>query len=130
MKPKTNLTNLAVSALVANAVSTNVTGAGLIEFFTSKDGGGSSFVVTLPELIDGIRGGTGGVYGPTAATYGIDQTPQAVMMRNLKKNAVPLAISIIAIPAIAKVATKVLRKPMILPANRMLKASGLDVKMG
>jgi hypothetical protein len=125
-----NLTNLAVSALVANSVSQNVTGAGLVQFFTDKKGGGSSFVVTLPELIDGLRGGTGGVYGPSAAAYGIDQTPQAVMFRNLKKNAVPLAISVIAIPAIAKVATKVLRKPMILPANRMLKASGLDVKLG
>ena len=125
-----NLTNLAVSALVANSVSQNVTGAGLVQFFTDKKGGGSSFVVTLPELIDGLRGGTGGVYGPSAAAYGIDQTPQAVMFRNLKKNAVPLAISVIAIPAIAKVATKVLRKPMILPANRMLKSSGLDVKLG
>ena len=129
-KPKTNLTNLAVSALVANSVSQNVAGTGLIDFFTNKTGGGSSFVITLPELIDGIRGGTGGVYGPSAAAYGIDQTPQAVMMRNLKKNAVPLAISIVAIPAIAKVATKLLRKPMILPANRMLKATGLDVKLG
>ena len=129
-KPKTNLTNLAVSALVANSVSQNVAGTGLIDFFTNKTGGGSSFVITLPELIDGLRGGKGGVYGPSAAAYGIDQTPQAVMMRNLKKNAVPLAISIVAIPAIAKVATKLLRKPMILPANRMLKATGLDVKLG
>ena len=102
----------------------------MIEFFTSKDGGGSSFVITLPELIDGLRGGAGGVSANTAARYGIDNTPQAVMFRNLKKNAVPLAISVIAIPAIAKVATKVLRKPMILPANRMLKSSGLDVKLG
>ena len=129
-KPKTNLTNLAVSALVANSVSQNVAGTGLIDFFTNKTGGGSSFVITLPELIDGLRGGTGGVYGPSAAAYGIDQTPQAVMMRNLKKNAVPLAISIVAIPAIAKVATKLLRKPMILPANRLLKSTGLDVKLG
>ena len=128
-KPKTNLTNLAVSALVANAVTTNVAGAGLIEFFTDKKGGGSSFVITLPELIDGLRGGTGGVYGPSAAAYGIDQTPQAVMMHNLKKNALPLAVSIVAIPAIAKVATKMLRKPLVLPANRMLKSTGLDVKV-
>jgi hypothetical protein len=52
------------------------------------------------------------------------------MVRNFKKNAVPLAISIVAIPAIAKVATKLLRKPMILPANRLLKSTGLDVKLG
>ena len=127
-----NLSNIAVSALVANAVTQNVANAGLIEFFTSDDkgSGGSSFRITLPELIDGLRGGTGGVYGPTASKYGIDQTPQAVLMHNLRKNWVPLTVSVIAIPAIAKVATKVLRKPMILPANRMLKATGLDVKMG
>ena len=124
------MTNLAVSALVANAVSTNVAGAGLVEFFTSRDGGKNSFVITLPELIDGLRGGAGGVYGPSAAKYGIDATPQAVMLRNLKMNWVPLTVSVIAIPAIAKVATKVLRKPMILPMNRMLKSTGLDVKMG
>ena len=129
-KPKTNLTNLAVSALVANSVSQNIAGAGLIEFFTSKDGGKSSFVITLPELIDGLRGGAGGVAANTAARYGIDNTPQAVMMRNLRQNWVPLTVSVIAIPAIAKVATKMLRKPMILPANRMLKSTGLDVKLG
>jgi hypothetical protein len=124
------LTNLAVSALIANSVSTNVAGTGLIDFFTNKTGGGSSFVVTLPELIDGLRGGTGGVWGPSAVKAGIDQTPQAVLVRNLKANWVPLTVSVIAIPVIAQVATKMLRKPMILPMNRMLKNTGLDVKMG
>lgn len=110
----------------------NVANAGLVEFFTSDDkgAGASSFTITLPELINGLRGGTGGVYGPTAANYGIAQTPQAVLMHNLKKNWVPLTVSVIAIPAIARVATKMLRKPLVLPANRMLKSTGLDVKLG
>ena len=127
-----NLTNLAVSALVADSVTKNVANAGLVEFFTSDDKGtgSSSFRMTLPEIINGLRGGNAGIYGPTAAKYGLDSTPQAILMHNLKKNWVPLTVSVIAIPAIARVATKMLRKPIVLPANRMLKATGLDVKLG
>lgn len=127
-----NLSNIAVSALVADSVTKNVANAGLVEFFTSDDkgAGASSFRMTLPEIINGLRGGNAGIYGPTATKYGIDQTPGAVLMYNLKKNWVPLTVSVIAIPAIARVATKMLRKPIVLPANRMLKATGLDVKLG
>jgi hypothetical protein len=31
---------------------------------------------------------------------------------------------------VAQVAKKLLRKPVILPANRLLKSTGLDVKLG
>jgi len=87
--------------------------------------------MTLPEIINGLRGGSAGIYGPTATKYGLDATPQAILMHNLKQNWVPLTVSVIAIPAIARVATKMLRKPIVLPANRMLKNTlGLDVKLG
>ena len=129
-KPKTNLTALAVSALVANSVSKNVTGAGLVEFFTSKTGGDGSFTITARELVDYLTGGNAGIYGPSAAKYGIDATPQGVMLRNIKANWLPLMIGVVGIPVVANVATKLLRKPIILPANRMLKSIGIkDVKV-
>jgi len=129
-KAKTNLTALAVSALVANSVSKNVTGAGLVEFFTSKTGGGGSFTITARELGDYLMGGNAGIYGPSAVNAGIDATPQGVMLRNIKENWMPLTASIVLIPIVAGVATKLLRKPIILPANRMLKSMGLkDVKL-
>ena len=33
------------------------------------------------------------------------------------------------IPVVAKSVSKLIRKPVILPANRMLKSAGLDVKV-
>ena len=116
--------------MVANSVSKNVTGAGLVEFFTSKTGGDGSFTITARELVDYLTGGNAGIYGPSAVRAGIDATPQGVMLRNIKENWMPLTASVVLIPVIAGVATKLLRKPIILPANRMLKSMGLkDVKL-
>ena len=51
-------------------------------------------------------------------------------MDNAKKNAMPILGTVILAPMVARVATKVLRKPVLTPANRLLKQSGLDVKLG
>jgi hypothetical protein len=40
-----------------------------------------------------------------------------------------MAMGVILIPVAVKTATKLIRKPVILPANRMLKSVGLDVKI-
>ena len=40
-----------------------------------------------------------------------------------------MAVSVVLIPVAAKTITKLIRKPVILPANRMLKSVGLDVKV-
>ena len=129
-KPKTNLLNVAQSVIVANAITQGPTGGGLVEFFTSKDGGGSSFTITARELMSYAMSGTGGIYGPSAVKAGIDATPQAVMLRNIKKNWPAMVASAIVVPVAFNVATKMLRKPIILPANRLLKTTGLDVKLG
>jgi len=68
-KPKTNLANLAVSALVANSITTNQFNSNIIDFFTGRRdgvyraGGDGSYRLTLPEIL-GIsgRGGFGGTY--------------------------------------------------------------------
>jgi len=36
---------------------------------------------------------------------------------------------VILIPVVAKVATKLLRKPVLTPVNRIIKMTGLDVKV-
>ena len=129
-KPKTNLTNIAVSALVANSVSKNVAGLGAWDFFTAgtslnanrgmsgwaASGDAHRNMVTLREILAGEQ------------TSG--QTIPEAFMGNIKANWLPLTIAVIGIPIAANVATKLLRKPLILPANRMLKSIGVkDVKV-
>jgi len=130
-----NLTNLAVSALVANSVSNNVAGVGIRDFLfagtqfselhesgwnyaASGDGRNDyNSIVTLNELFRGSQGSTG-------------RTPPATqLMDNLKANWLPLMVGVIGIPIVAKVITKVTRKSIGLPLNRMLKSTGLDVKV-
>jgi len=50
-------------------------------------------------------------------------------MKNLKDNWFQMTMGVVLIPVVAKTATKLIRKPVILPANRMLKSVGLDVKV-
>jgi len=129
-KPKTNLTNLAVSLAVANAVSNNVAGLSIWDFFTAgtslnptrgmsgweSAGDPHRNMVTLREIFQGKQ------------TSG--QSINDAFMGNIKTNWLPLGVAVIGIPIIAGVATKLLRKPVILPANRMLKSIGLkDVKI-
>ena len=48
---------------------------------------------------------------------------------NLEDNWVTMLAGVVLIPVVAKSVTKLIRKPVILPANRMLKSVGLDVKV-
>jgi len=128
-----NLTNLGVSLLVANSVSNNVAGLGIWDFFTAgttlnarsesgyKAGSGVAWnqAITLKEILAG-----------TQLSSRMDGEPiSTVLMDNIKANWLPLTIAVVGIPIIANVATKLLRKPVILPANRMLKSINLDVKI-
>jgi hypothetical protein len=127
-KPKTNLTNLAVSALVANSVTNGLFQSNLIDFATGKRdgvyraGSDGSFRLTFPELI-----GWGSI--KAGGNYGTGHDLQSVLMANLKANWMQIAVGVVGIPIAANVAMKLLRKPIILPANRMLKNVGLDVKV-
>ena len=127
-KPKTNLTNLAVSGLVANSITQGIFNTNLIEFATGrvngsyKPGADGSSVLTLPELLGAGPGGIGGNYG---SGYSLE----SVLKKNISQNWMNIAFGIVLIPVIAKTATKLIRKPVILPANRMLKSVGLDVKL-
>ena len=127
-KPKTNLTNIAVSALVANSITTGLFNANIMDFITGRrdgkyiPGADGSYRLTIPELLGAGVGGIGG-------NYSGDANLQNVLMRNFKANWLSMAAGVVLIPVIAKTATKLIRKPVILPANRMLKSVGLDVKV-
>jgi len=131
-KPKTNLTNIAISAAVANGVTQGLFNTNLVEFMTGrvngvyKPGGDGSSVITLPELLGAGPGGIGGNFAGTAGRY--DNLSNS-LMSNFKTNFFPMAVAVIGIPVAAKVATKVLRKPVLTPANKLIKMTGLDVKL-
>ena len=124
-----NLVNTAVSLAVANSVSQNVMGLNLRDFILAgtqysdsnisgwqQTGDPHNRQITLTELFRGNQ-----KYHTDSITKGI--------VENVKSNALPLAVGVIGIPIIAKVATKVLRKPILTPMNRMIKMTGLDVKV-
>jgi hypothetical protein len=119
-----NLTNLAVSGLVANSITQGMFNSNLIDFATGrtdgafKAGADGSYRLTIPELLGMGKGGVGGNYAT-----GLDL--QTVLATNFKNNWGQMAMGVILIPIAANVITKVIRKPVILPANRLLKATGL-----
>jgi hypothetical protein len=129
-KPKLNLVDIGVSLAVANAVSTNVTGLNLRNFFlagtsyseANRAGYGVSStnhnqLITLKEMFGGPRG-SGSV------------TPIGeALMNNLKANAIPLTIAVVGIPIVAMIAKKTLRAPVLTPMNKLLKMTGLGVKV-
>jgi hypothetical protein len=129
-KPKTNLTNLAVSGLVANSITQGMFNTNLLQFFTGNTGDSpfgydGASVISLPELL-GIGKGVafGGNYGSGSRTL------QGELTQNFKDNWGQIAMGVIFIPVAANIIQKVIRKPVILPANRMLKSIGLkDVKL-
>jgi len=127
-KPKTNLTNIAVSAHVANSVTQGIFNANLMDFVTGKRdgryvaGSDGSMRLTLPELFGAGNLQAGG-------NFGGDWDLQSVIVDNIKKNWVQLGMGIILIPVAANVVTKLIRKPIILPLNRALKSVNLGVKV-
>ena len=90
------------------------------DFGGQYNAGNNSNEITARELIDLAMGGTGGISGK----YWSDGLPQ-VLKSNLRANAPMMIASVVGIPLAFKVGTKLLRKPVLTPANRMLKAAGL-----
>ena len=127
-KPKTNLTNLAVSALVANTITQGMFNSNIVDFVTGRKdgvyraGSDGSLRLTLPELL-----GVGSV--KLGGNYGSGYDLQSVLMKNFKENWATTLAGVVLIPVAARTITKLIRKPVILPANRMLKSVGLDVKV-
>lgn len=122
-----NLTNTAESVLVANAFTTGVFGTDIVTFLTKGYGAKSNVQtpyttsITLPDLFERlIPGGSSGMVNTRFANI-----PDSIKA-NLQRDGLTMAAQIILIPAAFKMAKKVLAKPVIRPANRMLKMSGLE----
>tara|TARA_B110000459_G_C16359170_1_gene380168 strand:- start:86 stop:403 length:318 start_codon:yes stop_codon:yes gene_type:complete len=100
----------------------------LVDFATGRRdgkyaaGSDGSTRLTLPELL-----GRGNI--KLGGNYGTGYDLQGVLMQNFKDNWVQIAMGVVFIPVAANVAMKLVRKPVILPANRMLKSLNLDVKI-
>jgi len=130
-KPKTNLTNLAISALVANQITQGAFHSNIADFFTGRRdgvyaaGGDGSYRLTLPEII-GLSG-SGGVGGTFTAGSGL--TFGKVVSANLRADGMRMIASAVLSLIAAQAMTKVLKKPVINPLNKALKMTGLDVKV-
>lgn len=83
-------------------------------------GQNNSHELTLKELIDVAVGGTGSIHSGSFP----DGLP-GVLKSNLSKNWMKMTTAAIAIPIGFKIGSKLLRKPVIQPANRLLKMAGL-----
>ncbi len=127
-KPKTNLTNILVSGMVLNSMTSNIMNTNLVEFISGrvngsyKPGADGSTVITLPELLGAGPGGIGGNYG---SGFSLSK----VVTDNLAKNWMPLLTGVVVLPIAVRAVTKIIRKPVILPANRMLRSLDLGVKI-
>jgi len=83
-------------------------------------GQNNSHELTLKELLNAAVGGTGAIH-PGSFPGGLPE----VLKRNLTQNAMKMAAAAVFIPVGFKIGTKLLRKPVIQPMNRLLKMSGL-----
>jgi len=92
------------------------------DFGGGMTAGNNSNEVTIRELFDAAMGGSGGVGSSYAAVHG---GIPSILKANAKKNAGMIAMAVIATPIMFKVGTKLLRKPILTPANRLLKSAGI-----
>ncbi len=133
-KPMVNVLNTAQSLVIANAATQAFFGTDLASF--ALDGWArpatkatdNSWELSAAELVTGlIPGGQGfgmsSQYMANAQKMGMSGIGAAIK-RNLQSNPQALATMVLA-PAAFTVAKKVLAKPLIRPANRLLRDAGL-----
>ena len=123
-KPKLSLTNTAQGLIIASALSRGAFKVPLSVFLglsnTFPGGTNSSDEITLRELVNLALGGAGGIH-PASFPDGFAQ----VMKNNIKKNWPMMVASSVLVPVGFRIGTKLLRKPIITPINKMLKMTGL-----
>ena len=110
--------------IIANAISKGAFEVPLTTFLGLSNrfpgGNNNSHELTLRELLDVAMGGSGNI---ASASYPDGLT--GVMRRNLKANWVSMATAAVAVPIMFKVGTKLLKKPVIQPMNKLIKMTGL-----
>lgn len=118
---------MAQQYLIADAVSRGLFNTNLLTFVGLRQDFGHGFTVgnnsnelTASEIFDRLMGGRGGMGG----AWNEGGLPM-VLKSNFKANGGMMLASMVGIPIAFKVGTKLLRKPILTPANRMLKAAGM-----
>ena len=133
-----NVSGLAESALLANAVSMGMFNCGIRDFIMSTSGGvaggsivSNATVITARELIAGLTGGDANTqYTITSqgrkTTYG--DTLVGTIGENLKANGAGMVGQLIVIPAGFRVFNKLTSKPRA-TLNKAMKMGGLPLKV-
>lgn len=134
-KQPIKVSTVAQQYLIANAITRGVAGTSLVPFLTegwlrektpgSQYGSGNSWTFSAEELVRGLATGDFGM-SDQWDEYGI----RKAFEKNLKKNGVMMLATVVGVPIAFRIGKKLLNKPIILPANRMLKAAGIkEVKV-
>lgn len=123
------MTGTAQSLIIANAISKGAFRVPLTTFLGLSQNFGAnnqnnSHEITLRELADLAMGGSGGIH---AGSFPDGLT--GVMRSNLKANWISMATAAVAVPVMFKIGTKLLRKPVIQPMNKLIKMSGLGTEV-
>ena len=144
-KPAISALKVAEQALVANAITEGMFNANLRTFITGKGPSGNyaslynpstkDNILTLPEMlgIDRAAGLATNSAGQQVRVSAMKASPalQAQTIKdNLMLNGMSMVGQVIAIPLVFKYGKKFLNKPLINPANRLLRAAGIkEVKV-
>ena len=111
--------------IIGNAVTEGLAGANLWDFMTGRSNGkyvagaDGSARLTLPGMIKGET------YHPNSTVQSI---PDAIKY-NFNKHWGMVVGTLLVAPVAAKTLKKVLRKPVLTPMNKVIKMTGLDVKV-
>ena len=83
-----------------------------------RAGSDGTFRVAIPELFTGVT---------TSSNY--EGGLGSILAHNFKTNGMQMLGTVILAPMVANVAKKVLRRPVLTPMNKIIKQTGLDVKV-
>jgi len=125
-----NVLNTAETVILANAATKAIFGTDVASFaldgWVRPMGAGSnnSWEVSAAELVKGLAGGGFGQGSQWLSGQGAGLGP--IIQKNLADNGAQALATMVAVPIAFKVAKKVLGKPLINPANRLLKSAGLS----
>ena len=134
-KQPIKVSTVAQQLIIANAITRGVAGTNLIPFLTegwlrdatsgSAYGSGNSWTFSAAELVKGLGNGTFGMSSQWQE-YGI----QKAFEKNLKANGAMMVATVIGTPILFRLGMKFLNKPIILPANRLLRSMNIkEVKV-
>ena len=134
-KQSIKVSTVAQQLIIANAVTRGFAGTNLLPFLTEGwltepttayvYGSGNSWTFSAAEIVKGLTGQGWGMSEEWQG-YGLRKAVET----NLKNNGMAMLGTVIGVPIAFNVAKKLLNKPIILPANRMLKKAGIkEVKL-